>query len=39
MRLRNETPNDHPIHLHGMSFRLLLRQAQNCVACNGYGPS
>ncbi|MER8563567.1 multicopper oxidase family protein [Mesorhizobium sp. M0578] len=23
LRLRNETPNDHPIHLHGMSFRLL----------------
>ncbi|MFD1695259.1 multicopper oxidase family protein [Roseibium aestuarii] len=23
LRLRNETPNDHPIHLHGMTFRLL----------------
>ncbi|QPC44352.1 multicopper oxidase family protein [Kaustia mangrovi] len=23
LRLRNETQNDHPIHLHGMSFRLL----------------
>ncbi|TYC52514.1 multicopper oxidase family protein [Rhodobacterales bacterium] len=23
LRLRNETPNDHPIHLHGVSFRLL----------------
>jgi FtsP/CotA-like multicopper oxidase with cupredoxin domain len=23
LRLRNETPNDHPIHLHGLSFRLL----------------
>lgn len=23
LRLQNETPNDHPIHLHGMSFRLL----------------
>lgn len=23
LRLRNETPNDHPIHLHGMSFRIL----------------
>lgn len=23
LRLRNETPNDHPIHLHGVSFKLL----------------
>ncbi|NBN62971.1 multicopper oxidase family protein [Pannonibacter tanglangensis] len=23
LRLRNETPNAHPIHLHGLSFRLL----------------
>lgn len=23
LRLRNETPNDHPIHLHGLTFRLL----------------
>lgn len=23
LRLRNETPNDHPIHLHGVSFHLL----------------
>ncbi|MEP2703482.1 MAG: multicopper oxidase family protein [Roseibium sp.] len=23
LRLRNETPNAHPIHLHGVSFRLL----------------
>ncbi|MHA7775821.1 multicopper oxidase family protein [Roseibium sp. M-1] len=23
LRFRNETPNDHPIHLHGLSFRLL----------------
>lgn len=23
LRLRNETPNDHPIHLHGMTFQLL----------------
>lgn len=23
LRLRNETPNDHPIHLHGVSFQLL----------------
>lgn len=23
LRLRNETQNDHPIHLHGLSFRLL----------------
>ncbi|NVK35267.1 MAG: multicopper oxidase family protein [Rhodobacteraceae bacterium] len=23
LRFKNETPNDHPIHLHGMSFRLL----------------
>ncbi|MEE4013059.1 multicopper oxidase family protein [Roseibium sp. FZY0029] len=23
LRFRNETPNDHPIHLHGMSFQLL----------------
>jgi len=23
LRLRNESPNDHPIHLHGVSFRLL----------------
>ncbi|MEM0949341.1 MAG: multicopper oxidase family protein [Pseudomonadota bacterium] len=23
MRLRNESPNDHPIHLHGMAFRPL----------------
>jgi len=23
LRLRNESPNDHPIHLHGLSFRLL----------------
>ncbi|UUX49624.1 multicopper oxidase family protein [Nisaea acidiphila] len=23
LRLRNETPYDHPIHLHGLTFRLL----------------
>lgn len=23
LRLRNESPNDHPIHLHGLTFRLL----------------
>ena len=23
LRLRNETPNDHPIHLHGVAFQLL----------------
>jgi FtsP/CotA-like multicopper oxidase with cupredoxin domain len=23
LRLRNESPNDHPIHLHGVSFKLL----------------
>ncbi len=23
LKFRNESPNDHPIHLHGMSFRLL----------------
>ncbi|WP_193181765.1 multicopper oxidase family protein [Nisaea sediminum] len=23
LRLRNETPYDHPIHLHGLAFRLL----------------
>ncbi len=23
LRLRNETPNAHPIHLHGMTFKLL----------------
>ncbi|MCR9057632.1 MAG: multicopper oxidase family protein [Rhodobacteraceae bacterium] len=23
LRLRNESPNDHPIHLHGVSFQLL----------------
>ena len=23
LRLRNETPNDHPIHLHGVTFQLL----------------
>jgi FtsP/CotA-like multicopper oxidase with cupredoxin domain len=23
LRLRNETPNDHPIHLHGLTFQLL----------------
>jgi FtsP/CotA-like multicopper oxidase with cupredoxin domain len=23
LRMRNETPNDHPIHLHGLTFRLL----------------
>lgn len=23
LRFQNETPNDHPIHLHGMAFRLL----------------
>ena len=23
LRLRNESPNDHPIHLHGMTFRPL----------------
>ncbi|WP_417684857.1 multicopper oxidase family protein [Roseibium sp.] len=23
LRLRNETPNAHPIHLHGLSFKLL----------------
>lgn len=23
LRLRNESPNAHPIHLHGVSFKLL----------------
>lgn len=23
LRFQNETKNDHPIHLHGMTFRLL----------------
>ena len=23
LRMRNETPNDHPIHLHGLTFKLL----------------
>lgn len=23
LRLRNNTPNDHPIHLHGLAFKLL----------------
>ncbi|WP_353682566.1 multicopper oxidase family protein [Mesorhizobium sp.] len=31
LRLRNETPNDHPIHLHGMSFSLL-RSDKRAVA-------
>ncbi|MFD2855519.1 multicopper oxidase domain-containing protein [Seohaeicola zhoushanensis] len=23
LRLRNESPNDHPIHLHGLAFKVI----------------
>ncbi|CTQ55271.1 Multicopper oxidase mco [Roseibium album] len=29
LRLRNETPNAHPIHLHGVSFQLLRSNKRN----------
>ncbi|WP_298963924.1 multicopper oxidase family protein [uncultured Roseibium sp.] len=29
MRLRNESPNAHPIHLHGVSFKLLRSNKRN----------